>query len=752
MKRTKIWNKSLGFLMAILLLYSCENEMDKHYASPDWLKGSTWEVLEDRGNYSTFLKGVELAGYQPILEGKSLVTVMAPNDEAFAAYLSKIGKSSIEDLTKTELQKLIGYHLMYYSYTQDQLVNFRPSEGDAATDEQKLVLAGMYYKHRTRSYEAPTMATDTSGNEITVYHNEALLPVFSYMLFNTKGIDAEYNYEYFYPNSNWTGQGGFNVSNASVDEYGVIANNGYLYMVDRVVEPLNTIYDELKGRPDYSTYLNLYDSYSYYELDEDLTTEFGNGTNLYRHLHEYPLADIACEWPVASIYAISTNSRLAYSVFAPSNSAFDGFMTDYWKPGGYNSLDEVNSIAIRYLLRNSYTAESLVFPEEIKNGDIINSYQMTIDFDVDAVPAANRVICQNGAFYGLNELEPPGMFRSVTGPAFQYKDLFWYLYMLDPTNLLVALSSTESNFTVLIPGNEQMKEGGIDLVEDELWSDDDGDFAAMSNSVMTSIVNLHTVTGGQGINSSGTQVLRTNIPYTYWYLKDGKITTSVLFDDYFENPGATVNFYQLTELTSDGGPWTNGKAYSYDSPEIFRPVLSTKSMQYRLAITQDATYPYYQFSKLLRDAGAVDAVNGQIIFLVGTRCVAFVPTNQVVEDAIAAGLIPGVDTDGKVTDQNRLKAYLTCYFIPTEENGMTTYPYIGSGVNGQYGSMLSSSEGTSSKRVPVTIFDNGQKLSVQLDISMTGLGTGNKVDVVPDFDYFPFSYDDGGVHYINGIL
>ncbi len=730
---------------------SCEDKMKEHYEAPTWLEGSAWQVLEERGDYTIFLKGVELAGFKPIMEGKSLVTVMAPNDEALTNYLSENGKSSIEDFSTTELQELIGFHIMYYSYDKDKLVNFRPSQGDGAPEEEKNLAAGLYYKHRTRSQEAPTMGTDTSGNSIVIYHNEALLPVFSYRMFDTKNIDAKYNYEYFYTGSSWTGDNGFNVSNASVNEYEIIADNGYLYLVDDVVKPLNTIHAELKGRPDYSTYIDLYDSYSFYELDEQLTVDFGNGTDLYRHRHESPLADIALEWPSSFYQNIATNSSIAYSTFAPSNSAFDKFMTDYWIPGGYDNINEVNSIAIQYLIRNSYYASAIVFPEEIKGGEVLNSYDMIIDFDVDAVPAENRVVCQNGVFYGLEKLDPPGMFKSITGPAFRNKDLSWYLYMLDPTELLVGLSSQESNFTVLIPSVAQMEEAGMGLVADELWSSDGGDFAPMSKSAMIETVNLHTVTGGVGISSSGTQVLRTNVPYTYWFAKDGKITTSVLFNSYFDQPTSTVDFYDITERTYNGAGWTNGKAYTYSSPEIFRPIISTQSMQYRLAITQDATYPYYRFSQLLRDAGAVESETGTINFLNGLRCLAFVPTNDAVDAAVSAGEIPGVETDGTVSDQTALLDYLKCYFVLTEDNGISTYPYIGSGVNGQFDTKRSYLDGVNGATfTQLSIFDDGAKLSVQLNGAE--IGTGNKVDVVPDFYYFPFSYNDGGVHYINGVL
>jgi uncharacterized surface protein with fasciclin (FAS1) repeats len=743
-KKTWIKNAFL-MLMSIFMFNACEDKMDEHYEVPEWLKGNAWEVLEARGNYSVFLEGADLAGFRPVLEGKSLVTVMAPDDEAFAQYLSAAGKSSVEDFSVEELKRLIGFHLMYYSYDKDMLVNFRPQEGDGATEEEKLVKAGLYYKHRTRSYEAPATETDPeTGSDVTVYHNERLLPVLSYRMFDTKGIDAKYNYEYFYPSSEWTGNDGFNVSNAGVTEYGVVTDNGYIYMVDRVLEPLETIYKELQSREEYSRYLELYDQYSYYELDEQLTTDFGNGTDLYRHYHD-PLANIACEWPGTNYRDIATLSYQAYSVFAPSNTAFDSFFESYWRPGGYTSLSEVNETAMAYLLYNSVYREAIVFPEEIKNGDIVNSFDMKIDFDVDAVPTGNRVMCQNGVLYGLDQLDAPAMFTSVTGPAFRYKDFSWYLYMLSSSDMLVGLSSPDAALTVLIPSNEQMTEGGISVVDDALWSSDDGDLAPLSTGTMTNIVNLHTVTGGTGIGSSGTQVLRTNIAYTYWYVKDGKMITSVLFNQKFMNPSTGLSFVGLHELTYDGAPWSNGKAYAYDYSELFRPLSST-SLQTQLAITRDESYPYYRFSELLRNAGLVNSTDGELNFLSGKRCLVFIPTNEVLEAAILAGKIPGVAANGSVTAESELAAYLKCYFLLTEDNGMTTYPYPGSGINGEYDT-LSEHAG---ENVKMIIQDDGQSLSIRL--STPGVGQGSVVNVAPGYDYFPFAFDDGGAHYVSGVL
>ena len=151
---------------------SCQDNLE-YYDTPDNLKGSIYETLEDRGNYSIFLKGVDLGGYPPILKGKGVWTVMAPNDEAFASYLkSEYGVNSIEELSVDEIKKLIGFHIMYYSFDKNKLINFRPEEGDGATDEELMVNAGLYYKFRTKSQDALTLevVNDTTGEEGYVYH------------------------------------------------------------------------------------------------------------------------------------------------------------------------------------------------------------------------------------------------------------------------------------------------------------------------------------------------------------------------------------------------------------------------------------------------------------------------------------------------------------------------------------------------------------------------------------------------------
>ena len=156
------WQKCLMggvLLLAPCLFFSCSDKLedDDHYKVPSWLKGNAYEVLQKEGIYSIFLHGIDLTGNNGIVAGKSIVTVAAPNDAAFTEFLTEKGFSSLDEMYQSDPQyvkNLIGMHLMYYAFDWEKMVNFRPNDGDAATDDDKKQNAGLYYKHRTHSQDA----------------------------------------------------------------------------------------------------------------------------------------------------------------------------------------------------------------------------------------------------------------------------------------------------------------------------------------------------------------------------------------------------------------------------------------------------------------------------------------------------------------------------------------------------------------------------------------------------------------------
>lgn len=749
MRNTTFALKTFGLLLMTLLLFSCEDKMDEHYKVPSWLKGSAWEVLRSDGNYSIFLKGIELAGYKSMMEGKSILTVMAPDDVTFTTYLNEHGYTDISDLNAEELNKLIGYHLLYYSYNKEKLINFRP-EGDLATDEQKEIRAGLYYKFRTRSANGITTEIDyTNGKLVTVYHLERFVPVFSYRFFDTKNIEAKYNYEYFYPNSTWMGQSGFNVSNAAVKEYEIIADNGYIYTVDHVLEPLETIYTELKKRDDYSLFFNLYDSYSVYEYDNTLSKDYGTTLgvdSLYLHKHG-TLPPIAMEWPVSSYLAISSLASTSYSLFAPSNKALNDFFERFWEKGEYESLDDVDPLVMKHLLNQFVSAGSIAFPEEIRSGKIKNSYGVAFNFDPARV--TEKAMCVNGNFYGMDEIENPPLFGSVIGPAFRNKNSACFLYALDGSTLLNAYVSSDVEYTMLIPTDAQMQANGIYLntytTGTVLQINTDDGLSDMSSGSMQNIVNFHTSDTKGGLKKTGTQVCATQTAFNYWYVKDGQITSNALFNQILV-PGYTgTPFVDFEEITDEGSPWSNGKAYSYDYADGLFEKESSDGLVHALAVCNDQRYPYNSFVQLMKKAGLV--YDNNITFLFGVRFIAFIPTNDAIKNALVSDRIPGITggsiaADGSLVAPNvdvaTLRTYLYSYFLKSSDNIISTYPYLGSAMKSAMYITVNS------KNLRYT--DNGSTLSVQLEDAVSPSVVNGQ------YNYFPFAYNDGCFHLIDDIL
>ncbi len=805
--------KSIGMALglmtvpaAALFFSSCQDKMKDYYEEPDWIKGSIYEILEAEGNYSTFLKGVDISGYTPILEGRAILTVLAPDDAAMSSYLqSNYATTDITSLPVDEVKKLIGYHILYYSLDKSKLENFRPTEGDGATEEEKTVNAGLYFKFRTRSQNAPEKVdanrlyvegegiVDTTGVTVDVYHLERFIPVFSHYMFETKLLDAKYNYEYFYPKTEWKGENGFNISNAIVTDYEVVTKNGYIYKVDRVIRPLETIHEELAKRSEYTTFLNMYDAYKYYEVNSEVTSNFGGGVTTYYspnyNTSTLMLPNIASEWSTPNYLNLAELSRGGYTVFAPTNAAFDDFYREFWGEEGTGYPSEVNYDSIPdnakiKLLSNMYYS-SLVMPEEITKGDIKNNYtNTTIMFNVDEVPEYNRQICVNGAIYGQSVLTPVASFGSVSGPAYKYKKYNLLLQMLGRSSMESTLTLDNVGFIMLYPSdaqfNNQFTPIWWDANNNQVMSGEiNSDLATTVNSTMqANYVYAHVVNfdgGAQQLPSSGIQVYRTiSTTYKlYLYCKNGRVSNSVLYGDMLVNGAEEDSIYSnVKELKFRNGNWSNGYCYEYDTEDQKRvlsgaPNSSLEGGGYflRMIFTRIAFESKYQgFARLMDLLGVYDSPTSPISFLSSSDdCIMLIPTTEAIKKAIVEGRCPFVtvpdgtsvddenfwslcQVDPDASDDDKIH-YAMQYFLPEATSPVSEYPYLGWGIDTESeGGIPSANDPLVGQMVLTYIYDEGNKLTVRQK------GANERIDFNGDYDYLPLGFEDGCVHFINDVL
>ncbi len=779
-------NGALAAMVAfpIISMMSCQEELAKsdHYKAPDFLVGNAVEVLQNDGNYSTFLRGVELIGYTDVVSTQ-LLTVLAPTDEAFSNFLSARGYSSIDDLYAADpvfVKEMITYHLIYFAMDWEKMVNFRPTEGDGATLADKAVNAGMYNRFRTRCQKDMTTEYNSAASvrdNVKVVHYDRYLTVFSEKLFQTLGLDAASNYNYFFPGSTWNPNhlaDGFNIMNAAVlDTAAVVTDNGYLYHIDQVIEPNSTIYDELASSDDYQMFSKIFEQYKYY--DQDITESEKRGFPVYT-THFTSLPDIANEWASSSYYDYTINSFNSYNIIAPTDDAMTKMFSEYWEAGcGYNSVETLNPLIQLILLNECFmdcdvTNEGsnyinyMCYPTFIDNNRAVSL--MGTPITLPSSEFDRRMVCNNGVIFGATSMSVPGVMGSAVGPAFKDVRYLNYLYTLYGSDLLGNYASNATSHVTLIPDTSQYRaermrlfretSDGVTTYTLQQWNDEAGDYANMGASLMRNIVNMNTADEVNSLPTTGSAVVETNVSYNYWFIRDGKITTNALFNQQLNPTFTDEIWYSFKEIKRGGDDtWSNGRAYSYSYPGIYQPV-TAESLETELSQNNDRNYPYYCFAQLLRLSGL--ASDGAFVTtgantvrieqdMTDNRFIAFVPTNDAIKENLKS--LPGcsnlkIDENtytitGRAT-QAALAEYLLSYFIVRDRNSFTSYPYVGSNCKGQF-----ETGGTYNLQV----IDNGESLS----INAVGEGAeGIQIPVVSKYYYLPFAFSDGAFQLVEGVL
>lgn len=736
----KIMKKWYPLLVSFFILFtSCISELDKYYAIPDWLKGDSWKVMESKGNLKLFMSAVERSAYKDLVQGKGIITVFAPTDSAFQAYLTKHNYATVADIPQAELDQLIGFHVMQYSYSKDALMNYKP--GGA---ESENAVEGIYYKFRTYSREAISDETDPlTGTVYKVIHTDRLLPVFSHKFFKGNKIDAKSNYEFMFPGSTWTGDAGFNVCDASVLEYTQATDNGFVYTLNKVLEPLPTIYQALAADNDYSSFIGMYDRFKTYTYDAEASNNYGEGKSLYVRNYLGNLPAISSEW-ISTSYSASITSMFAHNLFAPNNSALQAFFDKYWAPY-YADISKVRYEPLLSVLANHVYSGSILFPEQIESGNIKSRSGTTIMFD--RAKAVKRQICVNGGVYGLSEVIVPTMFDMVTGPLYRDPKYTMMLDMMINGSLISTLTSNSVQFKVFYPSDSLLikyttVEGKRLYYTDEYAAkygyqfvkiDGDGGPTPMSSSQKKSLAGSHVAT--ELITNKGDEyIYRTLTGFSYLYINGNKVYSSGLYNQ-------AVNYYddKAPTFTKIPGDWGNGDAYALSDNEN-SSALVPESNQFKFFTPDAPATPadLNDFVKLTAAAGMQTTVP-IYDFLMGERYILLVPPAAQLNSYLESiGYIEIVGGIINVKDKPALEKYLKACFINVNDSKLIDYPFAGARVQGDMTTFAT----TGLLPVKLKITDNTSYLSI----------TDPKDNVVKITSFFPRIFADGAVYTIEKPL
>lgn len=740
----KLFRIQLIFLL-LITFWGCEKEMDKYYERPDWLRGSAYEVMKERGNFNLFLRAIDRAGYKSVVNGRELCTMMAPTDEAFQKYLKRHNYASVEDIPEDTLKLLVPYHMIKRAFEPQMLLAFTMDNGMDAKGN------GTAYKYETYAQPSPFEMTDPlTGQRVKTYNDNLYLPIVSTRLYKTKECtDYEKNYEFFWPEVNWLGeQDQLYAQGAAVIEQGIPTDNGYLYILDDVCEPLRTVYQALEkaGDPGFSQFLELYDRFAEVKYR---TISGATGDSLYNYYHyrntsKFKSTSFYDQLPaIASTIAYHNdyNTRddyfmyltYTYNCFAPTDRALEDYFSRKFSDF-YTSWTDLPQLTLYYfLMPYMKEGQEILLPERVMTDGVKGEYGET--WTVTSEDVVNKEFCSNGIVYGIDKVFDPLVFELVCKPLFMNPNYSLMANMFFKADAISTLTDQTPDKYTLFVVPDSILESDIYNIRMNYGNNyfNDSEEAIEMNGVTKD----KSVTGLPASN----QVFSQNIA-------ERSIATMPIRDfnkrAYYVSRGGDMYFYTLNNQLHDQegnilevmDRWetVNGTAYA-----INKLLYDENEADYRPTVMAFLKDNYKDFYDLLNKAGLVKTSSSK-----------------------KYEYIDGVNL---INEKESKKMYSAMYFIPADLEAWKDLPaeelkkrlqfcivrastfYILPGIEyaGDFSTLAISDESTSS----MVIYD---KLNISFDDYRLILSNSDKSSIASTGEEIPFFALDGMIIKIDNTI
>jgi uncharacterized surface protein with fasciclin (FAS1) repeats len=464
------------------LFISCKDsfyENDK-FKRPDWLAGKLYTQIKEQSGLSTFARCLELTGYDTIINTSGSYTVFAPDNEAFTLYFQNNQKyHSVEEIPVEELTRIVKYHIVQNPWSREQLKSLDIygwiDTLDINNDEPRGYKRETLLREKDRKYGVKydesgilsivdTMQSPWYRRQTTDSRKYA--PIFYQEYFEIYDLSSD-DFEFYFGRPFGNANDMYYL-NGHLDQEDIFAENGFIYVIDRVIEPLQNAFQILSTETDnhsYSEFLNLVNKFPSFTYNQEKTfdqpgAEQGFEVDSLFDISYPQLAFDICNEktkPPAGALGLPPNVTIRYhnGLIAPTNEALDEFENEYLA-GAYHWGSMKNApYHVKRMIVNTYMSANAIYPTDIEEG-FYNGEMDIVHLDEETI--VQKQYGSNCTFIGVNKAIVPRAFKSVSGPVYLNKGYSFAMFAVERAGLLSALKKEDRNYMFFVESDQNCRD------------------------------------------------------------------------------------------------------------------------------------------------------------------------------------------------------------------------------------------------------------------------------------------------------
>lgn len=464
-KKQLLTRAILGFL-AVSFCTSCVDRFDQleKYQRPEWLAGKIYTQISDQENMTIFSQFLTDTGYDKIVNKTGTYAAFVPTDSVMKIYLmDKYGTSNPSEIDSSVKANIVKYHILPMPWSKAQLQSLSArgwiSMTDISNNEPTAFKRKTLLREPNKTYNVQRflgsnpfeiIVPNNSSTKYTVYNNSPkYVPLFFDGFMNAKGLStADYSFYFNRPYE----AGEIYYANAKMIGDEIFAENGFVYTVDKVVEPLKNA-EQILETGKYATFLQLIHNNSVFEYNQS-ATQAQEGADQGAEVDKlydlsYPSLDIDIQDEIVSTYTYTVERN--NGLLAPTDEAMAVFFNDYLKAWGsnWNAVPK----GIQRAVVKAHIAFEPVYKKNITsgfynyNGDIVDESDISID---------NASYGSNTTFIGLKKVIVPKFFSSVSAPLYLDPSYSFFFGSYRETGLLSALKDPAVDYSLFLVDNASL--------------------------------------------------------------------------------------------------------------------------------------------------------------------------------------------------------------------------------------------------------------------------------------------------------